>query len=122
MSTEANDIVVNFLDYVFDRDNIYKKEKYTGGRTMNGRAFGTEASMRLQYCMGGFFAEGWAGEIKFRIYGNIRDEREAWACHICHLNDVIDEKNLDLAFGGVLQRELHEQLEKVILGGVSCVS
>lgn len=122
MANEANDIVVDCLDYAFDASNINKKEKYTGGRTMNGHAFGTEASLRLQYCVGGFFIEGWAGAIKFRVYGNVRDELETWVCHICHLNDVIDEKNTKLTFGGVFQTELHDQLRKAILGGVPCVS
>lgn len=122
MSTEANDIVVDCLNYAFDASNIYKKEKYTGGRTMNGHSFGTEASLRLQYCMGGFFVEGWAGAIKFRIYGNGINEVQVWWLHVCHLNDVIDEKNSKLGYSGATKAELLAQLKELILGGVSCAS
>lgn len=85
-------LVKEFTDYVMNPDNIYKKEMYTGGRVMNSTAFGKEAHMRMQYCAGGYFAEGWIDGMKFRIYGQVTG---GWRAAVCHADDVINEHDPD---------------------------
>lgn len=88
MTTTKLDCFQDLLDYVFDEANMYKKEKYLGGRVMNGTAFDKETQLRLQYCVGGFFVEGWIDNTKLRIYGHINN---GWVAYYCHASDVIDE-------------------------------
>lgn len=88
--TEQRNIFKEFVDYVFDQDHERQRDKFLGGRVLNGFAFGVEANLRFQYCAGGYFAEGWIGSLKFRIYGNVAGDN-GWTGYFCHSSGVIDE-------------------------------
>lgn len=90
MTSNAN-IFLEYVDYVFDDKNKYKREKYLGNRIMNGTAYSLEASIRLQYCVGSSYAEGWIGNLKFRIYICPYIGYRAFACNA---DEVIDENTL----------------------------
>jgi len=81
---------VDYLAYVFDESNRYKREKYTGGRTLNGFAFDLECSIRVQYCVGSSYAEGWIGNLKFRIY---ICPLKGYRAYTCKGDEVIDEQD-----------------------------
>lgn len=81
---------LEYVDYVYDGANKYKREKYTGGRTLNGFAFEQECSIRVQYCVGSSYTEGWIGNLKFRIY---ICPLEGFRAYVCKGDEVIDEVN-----------------------------
>lgn len=81
---------LEYVDYVFDESNKYKREKYTGGRTLNGFAYAQECSIRVQYCVGSSYAEGWIGNLKFRIY---ICPLKGYRAFTCLGDEVIDEVN-----------------------------
>lgn len=106
------DILVKILDHVFNPNFFYDQEKFLGGRTVNGEAFGYEASIRAQYCCGGFFIEGWAGGMRFRIYGNTCLSWRAYTESIhCNINENVNEYTDQNNKRGTTQDELFKFLK-----------
>lgn len=61
-------VFTDFINHIIAPDHVWNREKYIGSRTMNGSENGMESSVRFQYCRGNAFAEGYVGNLKFRIY------------------------------------------------------
>lgn len=61
-------VFTDFIKHITNPDHVWNHEKYVGSRTLNGSEHGIESSVRFQYCRGNAFAEGYVGNLKFRIY------------------------------------------------------
>lgn len=112
---KVSDIIKDFVDYVFDTANIFDREKFLGGRNVTGDAFGKEANLRYQYCSGGYFAEGWAGNIKFRIYGLTSRTVTTWRYHVCPIDGQINEEDDTFCFIGRRKEMLLDELKRHVL-------
>lgn len=86
----SQNIFADLLDHVLDTDNVRNHEKYLQGRVTSGSVFGKEASLRVQYCVGGFFVEGWIHNMKIRMYGAVYG---GYHIYFCHVSETIDEVN-----------------------------
>lgn len=108
----SDNIFADAVDHFLETLNARDPSKYLQGRVTNGTAFAHDAQLRTQYCVGSMFVEGWIGNMKVRMYGNISYK---WYIYFGHISEGIDENNQKhYASGKVLQHDTRE----VILAAV----
>lgn len=80
MSNTKRDPLQSFADHAFNPQNVWDPEQFIQGRTMNGKLEGTEAdsSLRMQYCHGNSYAEGYLNASAIRIFGSHLQGYQIW--------------------------------------------
>lgn len=78
----SQNIFVEVLEHVLNTDNVQNHAKFLQGRVISGSICGKEAELRVQYCVGGFFVEGWIDNMKIRMYGDVYSFYKVYFCHI----------------------------------------
>lgn len=76
-------VFTDFIKHITNPDHVWNHEKYVGSRNLSGSEAGMESSVRFQYCHGNAFAEGYVGNLKFRIYYS---QLQGFQVYVKHLN------------------------------------
>jgi len=80
MSEVERDPLQKFADHVFNPNNVWDPEQYIQNRTMSGKLTGhcSDSSLRMQYCHGNSYAEGYLGDTAIRIFGSNLQGYQIW--------------------------------------------
>jgi len=109
------DILAQYLNYVGNHSFVWNKDKYVQRRVLDGKVGEKEGHIVFQYCLGGAYAEGWFGNVKFRIYSScVNPTADVFVIHHSPADAVIlESSNTELTVQSItLVRAALERLEE----------